>query len=369
MKMKDICLINTVYDHILVGQGLAGSCLALQLMKRGKKILVYDQPQDNRASAIAAGLFNPITGRFLKQSWMAEKIFPQLLQFYKEAEVLLRQRFFYPMPIYRPFTSIEEQNEWMAASEKKLLQPFIEKIHTSSLPDQQVHDPFGGVVTRHSGYLDTKGFINGVRDFLTTREAYRENIFDPERLSIHPGEINYKSHAAANIIFCEGVGSMANRFFNWVPIRPLKGETLTVLLKEQPEVIFNRGVYIVPTQTKHEYLVGATYTPADTSREITQSGRAALEEKLNELITTPFTVNHHNWGIRPTTLDRRPILGRHPEFKNLIIFNGLGTKGVSLAPYFSGVLSDWLAGQGEIPFEVNIERFKSLYSKFSSAII
>jgi glycine/D-amino acid oxidase-like deaminating enzyme len=149
----------------------------------------------------------------------------------------------------------------------------------------------------------------------------------------------------------------------------LKGETLTISLPEELETIFNRGVYIVPTRGNKSFMVGATYHPGDTTPQTTVSGRNELEEKLKDLINIPFVITHQNWGMRPTTPDRKPILGPHPELKNLIIFNGLGTKGVSLAPYFSGLLSDWLEGRGEIPQEVNIERFKSLYSKFSSAII
>src|SRR5882757_1438122 len=245
--MRDIWCIKHPLDHILIGQGLAGSCLAIELIKRGKKILVVDQPQKNRASAVAAGLFNPITGKFLKQSWMAEKIFPCLFQFYKEAEVLLQQGFFYSMPIYRPFLSIEEQNEWMAESEKKLLEQFIAKIHTSSA-FKQVHDPFGGLITQHSGFLDTVAFMTAARDFLSNKNAYQEALFSPEKLTIQQDKIHYEGMEAGNIIFCDGVESKTNSFFSWAPIRPLKGETLTVHLMGNPEVIFNRGVYVVPTK-------------------------------------------------------------------------------------------------------------------------
>ncbi len=328
---------------------------------------MFDEPQKNRASSVAAGLFNPITGKFLKQTWMAEKIFPILFQFYKEAEELLQQRFFYPMPIYRPFISIEEQNEWMAESDKHQLKKFIAKIHTSSTFNDQVRDPFGGVITNFSGYVDTVTLMSAVKDFLIRKNAYQEIYFDPEKLKIQKEKIRYDEMEAANIIFCDGVGSKANPFFNWLPIRSLKGETLTISLTERLEVIFNRGVYIVPTKIKNLYTAGATYNPTDASEEVSVAARIELEEKLKALIKIPFMVDHQNWGIRPTTPDRRPVLGPHPEFKNLIIFNGLGTKGVSLAPYFSGVLAQWLDHQTEMPIEVNIERFKSLYSKFSSA--
>jgi glycine/D-amino acid oxidase-like deaminating enzyme len=211
--------------------------------------------------------------------------------------------------------------------------------------------------------------MNATLDFLKTRFAYQETFFDTEKLIIQNEKICYQDMEATKVIFCDGIGINVNPYFSWIPVIPLKGETLTVSLSEEPEVIFNRGVYIVPTRVEKSFMVGATYNPNDATQETTASARNELEEKLKELIKIPFTINHQNWGMRPTTPDRRPILGWHPEFKNLIIFNGLGTKGVSLAPYFSGVLAAWLEGHGEIPQAVNIERFKSLYSKFSSAII
>jgi glycine/D-amino acid oxidase-like deaminating enzyme len=263
---------------------------------------------------------------------------------------------------------VEEQNEWMAGSDDHQLKNFIDRINTSSAFDQ-VHDPFGGVLTRQSGYLDTEIFMQAVTEFLRSKDAYQTLHFEATKMKIREDHIDYDDVACASVIFCDGLGNKANHFFGWVPVRPLKGETLTVSLPEQLEVVFNRGVYIVPTNVEQTYKVGATYNPRDVSGEITASARQEMEIKLSDLIKIPYRINHQNWGMRPTTPDRRPILGQHPEFKNLIIFTGLGTKGVSLAPYFSALLATWLAGQAEIPSEVNIARFKSLYSRFSSATV
>ena len=68
-------------------------------------------------------------------------------------------------------------------------------------------------------------------------------------------------------------------------------------------------------------------------------------------------------GIRPATKDRRPFVGFHPEYQKVVIFNGLGAKGVTLAPYFSGQLADALVHGTDIDHEVNIGRYYSLYYK------
>ena len=48
-----------------------------------------------------------------------------------------------------------------------------------------------------------------------------------------------------------------------------------------------------------------------------------------------YEVNEQTVGMRPTVADRRPIMGEHPEYKGLFIFNGLGTKVYMLAPLLS----------------------------------
>ena len=353
-----------------MGQGLAGSCLAIQLLNSGKKILVLDEPQKNRASVVAAGLFNPITGKRMSKSWKAKEIFSYLFQFYVEAEALLGQKFFHPQPIYRPFISIEEQNEWMSLSEDEGIKLFIEKIFTGP-SFHQSNDVYGGILISQCGYLDVSHFMEAVRRRLKNENSFEEIFFDVNGLTIDQASVNYSSPSgehveASAIIFCDGIAANRNPLFNWLPIRPLKGETLTVSLNERPEVIFNRGVYIVPAQENNCFRVGATYQPTDLRESVTSDARTELEEKLKALLKISFKIDHQEWGIRPTSPDRKPIMGAHPIYKNVIIFNGLGTKGVSLAPYFSGVLASWLERKSEIPKEVNIERFKALYSSLSS---
>jgi glycine/D-amino acid oxidase-like deaminating enzyme len=54
-------------------------------------------------------------------------------------------------------------------------------------------------------------------------------------------------------------------------------------------------------------------------------------------------------------------LGEHPKVKNMFLMNGFGTKGVSLAPYFSNQLADFMEGNGGIDPEANIMRLKRVY--------
>jgi len=340
----------------------------LRLLEEGKRILVFDEPTQNRSSSIAAGLFNPITGKLMTRTWMADKLFDQLHKFYKSAEQKLQHRFFYPQPMYRPFLSVEDQNQWMGLSSDAAMNPYVEKVFTESKYGHQVHDVFGGILLKQCGFLDVKEFMKAARTYLQTNQSFISDHFDETQLKINSEGVTYKQYRAEKLIFCNGVNVLNNELFKNLPIRLLKGETLMIELEATPELIFNRGVYMVPMGEKNHYRVGATYETKNLSRSATEVGRMELEQKLKALIKMPYKIISQDWGFRPTTPDRKPILGEHPDSKNVIIFNGLGTKGVSLAPHFSAQLVNWLLSKGEIQPEVNIKRFKSLSSKSSEEV-
>ena len=348
-------------DLLIIGQGLAGSALAMTALSRGLRVFVVDEPAGNRSSVIAAGLFNPVTGRKMSKTWKADALFPYLHEFYSSVEQLTGRRFFFPMPIYRAFSGIEEQNEWMGRSVEPGYLPFVKSVVSSPSFEDRVNDQYGGLNLKQSGYLDTREYLVAVRDYLTERNSYAEARFGPEKLEVGESSGIYRDDKLAvkaqRIVFCQGIGNSENPWFGNVPIRPLKGEFLTIQCEWENDVILNRGVYVVPDTRTGGWRVGATFTRGDHSHEPTSSARQELTRKLEDLIRIPYSVTGQQWGFRPTTPDRRPIVGAHSRHKILVIFNGLGTKGVSLAPYFSRELIQWIEGDGRICDEVDVSRF------------
>jgi glycine/D-amino acid oxidase-like deaminating enzyme len=345
-------------DYIIIGQGLAGSALAVQLMKRGKRILVVDQPANNRASSVAAGLFNPITGRRPVKTWMADSLFPYLFQFYRSVEEMSQRKFFFPTPIYRPFLNTEEQNEWMALSADEAYAKFIADVYTKAT-FAHWKDDRGGLMLKQGGYIDTVAYMEAVRTLIQRDHIFIEEEVNDDEITVAQGLVRFREFEAAAIVFCRGTHRCP--WFAWLPIRPLKGETLTVESSYEEELIVNRGVYIIPGSQKGKWRVGATYNPSDSDPVITSAGRQELQDKLDDLVRFPVNIVDQEWGMRPTTPDRRPMLGRHPVQPGVFLFNGLGTKGVSLAPYWSDALVGWMENEHPLNKEVDIERYKLLY--------
>ena len=75
-------------EYLIVGMGIAGASLAIELISRNKRILVTDNYDPNSASRVAAGMFNPVTSKVRNFTWMADQLFPYLDNFYRSAEKL-----------------------------------------------------------------------------------------------------------------------------------------------------------------------------------------------------------------------------------------------------------------------------------------
>ena len=105
------------------------------------------------------------------------------------------------------------------------------------------------------------------------------------------------------------------------------------------------------------FWVGSTFDWEDKSLKATEKARQKLIEQISETLNGPFEVVEQIVGVRPTVKDRRPILGCHEEEPRLCIFNGMGTRGVMLAPYFAREMADYLESGKSLDREVDISRF------------
>ncbi len=347
-----------IYDYIIVGQGIGGSVLGYTLIKKGLKILIIDGGGSN-SSKVAAGIFNPITGKRMVKTWKAEQLFPFLNEFYPEMEKDLDAKFFHPLSIFRPFGSIEEQNHWVSHSDE-LYNKFSRVVTSSDDFPINKNKHFGGLSLFKSGYVDTVTLLSAAFRYFDRRESIISERFDYTDLVFENDGISWRNYKARKVIFAEGHLNQFNPYFNWIPYIPVKGEVLTLKSQFPLKQIISKGVFVVPLH--NGYLkAGSTYDWKDLTDEITQKAREEIEHKLKDLISFDFEYVRQEAGIRPSTSDRRPILGLHPQYPELVIFNGLGTKGISLAPYFAEQLFSFLEENKSLDNEVNISRFESFF--------
>ncbi|WP_297335135.1 FAD-dependent oxidoreductase [Algoriphagus sp.] len=341
-------------DFLLIGQGLAGTALGFRLKEAGKSVKIFDRPDLNQSSRVAAGLFNPVTGRKMVKTWNADLLFPEIIPFYRQMERLTSRKFLREQGIYRPFLSIEEQNEWMGNSAETRFSQFLSAIHQQS-QSPFLNDPYGGVMLQNSGWLDINPLLDGMQAYFG--EDLIRNQLDVSDIQQEGEFWVVKNIKAKSLVFCNGLGAMNSDFFNFLPFAPVKGEILEVKQGFSPDYIVNRGVFRVHLGNDL-HRVGSTYTWHDLDQGPTESAKKELTERLSGLIKLPVDAYiSQKVGIRPATKDRKPFLGKHPVKQNVYLFDGFGAKGVSLIPYYSKVMTSFLIRNTPLPQEVDIARY------------
>ena len=341
-------------DYIIVGQGIAGSMVAHYLLKQHKTILVIDKFNPNSASNIAAGVVNPVTGRYMVKTWMIDDILPFAKKIYRELEQQLNASFFYEQDIYKLFSSDEVVDIWNKKKIKVEYQDYLGEI--VYMEDDTVKAPFGAGIIKQCCWLDVPKFIKYFRNFLKENNNIEEEEFDITQLEM-TNVIRYKNTIADKIIFCEGYSAYKNPFFKFIPFSLAKGEHFIIHSENlKTDKLISKNIFIIP-KGNNLYNVGATFIWNDVSEKVTEEGRAEIQEKLSKIINTEYSIVEEKAGIRPTIKDRRPVLGCHPYLKNVYIFNGMGTKGVSIAPYFANYFVDYLHENFDISDEVAVKRF------------
>ena len=344
------------YDYIIVGQGLAGSVLAYMLIQQNQKVLIIDEEAKTSSSKVAAGLCNPVVFKRLTKSWMIDELLPLAKSFYRNQEELLGSQFYFDVPLYKLFVDEKEQQFWKQKSNEPHLFDWIDNKVEFPFDSLHLTYPFGGAKTLQSGFLKTASWLNSFKEYLMNQNAFLNSKFDHNKLSFKENGVEWDGNCAKKIIFCEGYQCIKNPYFDWLPFKLTKGEVLTVKFKNlNLDKAINKGVFVLPYDGN--YKLGATYNWDDIDNKPTAEGKGQLLKRAARFINDEIEIIAHKAGVRPTVSDRRPLLGVHPEHKQLLVFNGLGTKGVMLAPYFAGLLANFILNNGSIPDEVNINRF------------
>ena len=344
-------------DYIIVGCGLAGIAFAETALSNRKSIIIFDN-NSQTSSRIAGGLYNPVILKRFSALADAQSQLDIMNRFYDDLNSRIATKLNFPMPVLRKFYSVEEQNNWFAASDKPGLTPFLS---TSLIAKSYngIESPFGYGEVLQTGFVDTAALLHEYHAMLTEHGLLIESTFEYDAIKFHDGFVTYKDIKARNIVFAEGFGMHSNPYFKHLPLDGTKGELFIIKAPNlNLDVIVNTSVFILPLGNDL-FKVGATYEWFDNSNEITDAGKAELIERINEILTCDFEIIKHLAGVRPTVKDRKAILGTHPSHPQLHILNGLGTRGVMLAPAMAQLLFDSIENGEPIPREISITRFKS----------
>ncbi len=218
----------------------------------------------------------------------------------------------------------------------------------------KVNQELSTIELRKSGRLNISKFIGCFAD--KWQEKIRDEIVDYNAIQFKGNHIQYKDIEAERIIFCEGYRAKFNPYFSDLNYEEAKGERLIVKIPNAHfKKILKHKLYIVPIEDDL-YWIGATNQWDHLNDLPTVDNLNILKNKLNSILKVPYEIIDHQAAIRPTNKDRRPLLGLHPFYKRVGIFNALGSKGSSVGPYFANEMVNHLLHNKPLNKEVDIQR-------------
>lgn len=346
-------------DYLIIGQGLAGTFLAFQLIEQGFSVMIVDKGHKYSSSYVAAGVINPLVLKRYTVTWRAKEFLNYNTTFYKELDQFLDKQYHFKLPIEKLISSAEEEIFWHHRFKEEDVSYFIDnelKLIDSSI---QPSKPFKVGTVKQTSWLNISQLLIDFRSKLVETDSLLEEIFDFKDLK----NSTYKSIEFKKIVFCEGANAIHNPFFGNLPFTLNKGQLLTINSEILPKnKMLKKKVFILPT-INNEFKIGATYSwkwnseTEELAHQIEPEKTELLQEFLEEITISDYKIIKEEVGIRPSVKDRRPLIGNHKKYKNYFIFNGMGSRGCFMAPLLTKEFIAFAEDNKPLHPEVELNRF------------
>ncbi|MBK1789718.1 NAD(P)/FAD-dependent oxidoreductase [Persicirhabdus sediminis] len=328
-------------DSIIIGQGLAGSCLALELRRRGQSFLVVDRQDEHSSSRVAAGLITPITGKGMNPSPRQDEFLQVAVPFYRQLENQVGQTFYHSSEVLRLFSGEKE------------FRKFERKLQTQNGYDRWVAGEansaagvkaeHGGFAMRDGGWLDTRKFLAVVSELLAGENRWLEADFSADELDFSADGVSWRDWRAQRVILCLGAYGLGSGPFDYIPHRSAKGEILSLRIPLlQGSQRYHRGGWLAARENGL-WKAGASYDWDQLDSEPTGAGREKVEGIVQSFTDAAYEVVAHEAAVRPIVRCSQPVCGLHPAHRQLGFFNGLGSKGSLVAPLVASQFAEYLA--------------------------
>ncbi len=357
--------MNT-FDVIILGQGFAGTSLALALRELGARVHIFDPAPKVSASLIAAGLINPILGKRFTIDDDYAMLFAEAKEFYQRYEQALGERFFHEMLILRVIANAEEAVHLAKRNGDARYGDFF--AHEQLPLPPNIHAPFGARWIQGGAWLDAEKYLHTMRALFASQMQITTAMPTESSIDVFTDHVRVRDFKAEWLVDARGWESSLSAWWKYLVFQPAKGEILEIATTElSHEYAMVGSTYCIPRggdkREERRHIVGATYTWDNLNTIPTEFGRKELQERFHSMTSSRYTMTAHRAAVRPATDDRQPYIGVHPEHHRLMLFNGFGSRGSLMTPWYAKQCSRRMLLGYDLPGECDIERFRSKYNE------
>ncbi len=348
---------------LIIGQGLAGTCLGWRLLERGVPFLIADRDEPLTSSKVAAGLVTPITGMRLSLNWRYDSLHPEAVRFFCELERKLGGAFYFDVPHVRLFKNEKERELWAKRKDDDTVSAFVTESGEAGgghapvpLVDEAVFaNPLGGFQQKSAGYLDTAAFLEASRRHFESLGCWMRCEVAEDDVVVKKDAVEWQGRAFGTAVFCRGWEGARSRWFSWAPFESARGTVLSLRAVTNERRIVNRGCWLLP-RADGELKAGPTYElEFDKPNAPSLEAVEGLKNRIRSLLRVPFEITGSQTAVRPIIKKRQALIGRHPAESRIAFFNGLGSKGVLRAPFMARRLAEHLLDGSPLEAEYDLQ--------------
>ncbi|HYW35881.1 MAG TPA: FAD-dependent oxidoreductase [Balneolaceae bacterium] len=360
------------YDFCILGAGIAGLSLADALLEQNFTVAVLEKHDVAAgASGTPGGLVNPATGRRAKKTWKTEQCYPAIRHNLEKIQNFSSQKFFRNNGLLRPALS------------HKMARKMHERYEETSWPEgwciwqseQQIKDRHPGINCVDGGLwlpigltVDVGAYLHAYADFLVAKDVLIETGVEPDfhrKNNRWTVQISGTQLQCEHLVFATGFDTTHHPFWKFLPLEGVKGQVARFKAKK-PLLAFDHSIssmgYIARLGKPTEFIQGSTYNhdfdDIQPDTEGVEYLRGRSRKVLPELAKNATLIDQ--WaGVRLNAPDRKPVLGSHPEIKNLHVFTALSSKGLMYGKFLAEHFADHFRNSTPLFPEISIERFGS----------
>jgi glycine oxidase len=361
---------------IVVGGGVIGCATAYFLAREGADVTVFERGEvSGEASGAAAGVLATLSDHgehppfFNRLCDDSIGQFDELLPVLAETGIDVRHRnvgLLEPAVAEGELPALKAQFErhkhgagvrWLDGAEARRLEPSLSPKTIAAIltPDTQYLDP----------QRLTQAYAEAARRAgVTIREHEPVTRFLRRGDSLRGIQTPDRTTLADEFLIAGGpwTTALANRLGAKIPVRPVRGQMLSLDGPETPlrHVFSGARALLVPREDGQTY-VGATVEEAGFRKQTTAAGLRSLRAGGASMVPTLAGAKQRRaWaGLRPATTDGLPVMGRLPGWRNGWVSSGHFRAGILLSPLSGRLMALAIASGSEdgLPHELSPARF------------